>query len=222
MVCMELLSDLLKSDPASPRLTVYNESDGSRLDFSAVTLDNWAAKVANMLRDELELDTGTAIAVDLPSSWQATAIILGALAAGIEVTFNPAEGDVFFTSADENVREYADSVGATGDIVLVTDDPMGRGVEEIGMSLPVGTIDFSPTVRFFGDQFLESGQPLSSFANCTATQGARVLSTGWTTWEEFTEQVIDPLSAGGSAVIVNGPASTERLEHIREVEKITS
>lgn len=222
MVGMELLSDLLKSDPASPRLTVYNESDGSRLDFSAVTLDNWAAKVANMLRDELELDTGTAISVDLPSSWQATAIILGALAAGIEVTFNPAEGDVFFTSADENVREYADSVGATGDIVLVTNDPMGRGVEEIGMSLPVGTIDFSPTVRFFGDQFLESGQPLSSFANSTATQGARVLSTGWTTWEEFTEQVIDPLSAGGSAVIVNGPASTERLEHIREVEKITS
>lgn len=222
MVVMELLSSLLSSDPATPRLTVYNESNGSRLDFSAVTLDNWAAKVANMLRDELELEEGTTIAVELPSSWQSVAIMLGALAAGINVSFNPAEGDVFFTSADENVREYADSVGATGDIVLVTDDPMGRGVEETGMVLPVGTVDFAPTVRFFGDQFPEPGQPLSSFSTSTAPEGARILSTGWNTWEEFTEQVINPLSAGGSAVIVSGPVSAERLEHIRKVEKATA
>ncbi|HHU67066.1 MAG TPA: TIGR03089 family protein, partial [Corynebacterium sp.] len=36
---MELLAHLLRTDPSTPRLTVYNESTGARLDFSAVTLD---------------------------------------------------------------------------------------------------------------------------------------------------------------------------------------
>lgn len=224
MVHMNLLSDLLAIDPASPRLTVYNETNGSRLDFSAITLDNWAAKVANMLRDELELEEGATIAVELPSSWQAVAIVLGALAAGISVSFNPSEGDAFFTSATHNgeeLRSYADSVGATGEIVLVTDDPMGRGVEETGQELSVGTIDFAPTVRFFGDQFMEPGRPIRDFATGSLADGARVLGTGWTTWDEFTEQIINPLSAGGSAVIVSGPVDVDRLNHIREVERVT-
>ena len=46
---MELLAHLLHADAASPRLTVYNETTGARMDFSGQTLDNWVAKIANML-----------------------------------------------------------------------------------------------------------------------------------------------------------------------------
>ena len=45
---MELLAHLLHADAASPRLTVYNETTGARMDFSGQTLDNWVAKIANM------------------------------------------------------------------------------------------------------------------------------------------------------------------------------
>ncbi|MDK4252598.1 TIGR03089 family protein, partial [Corynebacterium propinquum] len=65
---MDMLSHLLADDPASPRLTVYNEADGTRMDFSAQTTENWASKVANFLREELDLDDGSAILVDLPVS----------------------------------------------------------------------------------------------------------------------------------------------------------
>ena len=52
---MELLAHL---SPTEPRVTVYNEALGSRVEFSALTLTNWAAKVANMLREECDLTPG--------------------------------------------------------------------------------------------------------------------------------------------------------------------
>ncbi|WP_308607999.1 TIGR03089 family protein, partial [uncultured Corynebacterium sp.] len=82
---MELLQHLLSADASAPRLSVYNEADGTRMDFSAQTLENWTSKIANMLLEELDLEPGTdsRILIDLPVSWQAAVIALGALAAGI-------------------------------------------------------------------------------------------------------------------------------------------
>ena len=84
---MELLAHLLNADAATPRLTVYNESTGARMDFSAQTLDNWVAKIANMLEEELDLEADSTIAIDLPSSWQAAVVALGALASGPSYSF---------------------------------------------------------------------------------------------------------------------------------------
>ncbi|QGU02701.1 hypothetical protein CKALI_09230 [Corynebacterium kalinowskii] len=215
---MQLLHNLLDTDPAAPRLTFYNESTGSRLDFSAITLDNWAAKVGNMLVEEFDLTTGDAIAIDLPPSWQAAAISLGALAAGIEVHFGDFPADVLFCGLDCAVSsDYAD-------VAIVTEDPFGRGVAEIGAQLPEGAVDFGPTVRFYGDQFLPDTRTL---AEClpedylTFSPGERVLSPGWTDWESFARTALAPLACGGSAVIVSGPVSTDRLEKISQAERIT-
>src|SRR5699024_6134422 len=158
----ELLSHLLASDPASPRLTVYNENTGARLDFSAITLDNWASKVGNMLLEELDLDEDSTIAVDLPVSWQAAVIVLGAYAAEVQVTFGGGDADVVFTSPDR----FGANEG-TGDIVLVSEDPFGRGVVESGGELPRGAIDFGPTVRFYGDQFFHPTRTLPEIVGDT-------------------------------------------------------
>src|SRR5699024_12731344 len=40
--------------------------------------------------------------------------------------------------------------GSAPDVVLVPDDPFGRGVAESGGQLPLGAIDFGTTVRFYG------------------------------------------------------------------------
>ena len=48
---MSLLQPLLASDPASPRLTVYDEDRGTRMEFSAQTLDILASKVVNILEE---------------------------------------------------------------------------------------------------------------------------------------------------------------------------
>ncbi|GAB3697758.1 TIGR03089 family protein [Corynebacterium nasicanis] len=213
---MELLSHLLRTDPSAPRLTVYNESTGARLDFSALTLDNWAAKVGNMLLEELDLDSTSRIVIDLPVSWQAAAIVLGALAAEVEWGFS-GPGDVVFTSPDS----FEEWTGQGRDIVLVTDDPFGRGVVESGGQLPAGAIDFGPTVRFYGDDFYGPAPALVDIVVAAGTP-ERLLSTGWTTEDGLVEAVLQPLSAGGSAVVVAGMVDAGRLDEIASAEKVTA
>ena len=65
-----ILDPLLRDDPAGPRITYYDDATGERIELSAVTLGNWAAKTANLLRDELGAGPGSRVAVLLPAHWQ--------------------------------------------------------------------------------------------------------------------------------------------------------
>lgn len=215
---MTLFDALLTADPAAPRLTVYNEATGARMDFSAQTLDNWASKIANMLEDELDLEDGALLAVDLPASWQAAVIIFGAIAARIDVEFTDTPGthDAVFTSPEK----YDDWAGAGMDVVLVSDDPFGRGIEESGGELPLGALDFGPVVRFYGDQYFGDSPALADVVKERTSE--RLLSTGWTDYPGFEATVLSPLAGGGSAVVVVGVASAERLDAIATSEKTTA
>ena len=233
---MELLQHLLSADASAPRLSVYNESDGTRMDFSAQTLENWTSKIANMLLEELDLEpqSDSRILIDLPVSWQAAVIALGALAAGIpfDITDGAAAAEphaddvaVVFTSPEAYLKAAADAGSGSAsaplvDTVLVTQDPFGRGVVESGGELPLGTIDFGPTVRFYGDHFYGTTTPLPELFP-TDLGAERVLSQGWTDSASFQRAVLEPLAAGGSAVIVAGLCSADRLEDIADNEKVT-
>ena len=217
---MKFFAHLLSADPASPRLTVYNESTGARMDFSAQTLDNWTSKLANMLEQELDLDSDSTIAIDMPVSWQAAVTVFGALSTGIDVEFTsePGEQQAVFT-----VPERFDAWNERGtDIVLISSDPFGRGIEESGGMLPAGALDFGPIVRFYGDQFFGESHALPELVPAEAEDDQRLLSTGWSDRESFDKIVLTPLAAGGSAVVVAGVASAERLEEIAASEKVTA
>ncbi len=54
-----VLDPLLRADPMGPRITYYDDATGERIELSTVTLANWAAKTANLLRDELGAGPGT-------------------------------------------------------------------------------------------------------------------------------------------------------------------
>lgn len=217
---MELLRSLLDTDGASPRLTVYNEASGSRLDFSAETLDNWAAKVANMLIEEFDLEpgTGSLIGIDLPGTWQAAVLALGALAAGVDYRIGRPDGaEVQFSMYRDDGADLDEDFEA--DLCLVTDDPFGRGVTEIGGELPAGAVDFGPTVRVYGDQFTHPTPRLVDKVTTELPANVRALSTGWTDTQTFTAAVLEPLAANGSAVIVAGLVGTDRLDVITATEK---
>ncbi|MBC3185913.1 TIGR03089 family protein [Corynebacterium sp. zg-331] len=214
---MELLAHLLTADPARPRFTVYDEHTASRLDFSAQTLDNWAAKVGNMLYEELDLGPGSRIAISVPCGWQSCVIALGALAAGVEYVFGEAAGAEANFCAAAHVPDQP-----AGDLVVVTDDPFGRGVAETGGTLPAGAIDFGPTVRFYGDRFPAPTPRLADLAEkADLPAEARVLSTDWTDRDGFRRTVLEPLAVGGSAVVATGMVTEERLAAIAEAEKAT-
>ncbi len=219
MAAMKLLQELMAADPACPRLTVYDDQAGTHLDFSAKLLENWAAKVANMLRDELDLDVGDGIGIDLPTGWQSVMIALGAIAAGVKVEFgaSAALAEVVFVSPDADLSLFA------GEVVLVTSDPFGRGVIESGGELPDGALDFGPIVRMYGDHFPEPTPTFNELAELDELPPhTRLLSTGWRDWLGFCRTVLSPLAVGGSTVIVAGHPNQDRLNHIFAVEKATA
>ena len=84
-VSQALLDPLLDRDPVGPRITYYDDATGERIELSTVTLANWAAKTANLLRDELGAGPGSRIAVLLPAHWQTAAVLLGVWYIGAEV-----------------------------------------------------------------------------------------------------------------------------------------
>ncbi|WP_047260524.1 TIGR03089 family protein [Corynebacterium uterequi] len=218
---MQLLAHLLAADPATPRLTVYNDAASVRMDFSAQTLDNWASKIANLLLEELELfpDGDAMVVIDLPPSWQAAVIALGALTARVPYTVN-ASRDTPVAAVFTTVEGCARWANAGVDVLALTDDPFGRGVEETGLALPPGVIDFGPIVRFYGDYYYGDAPALP---DVVAPDGAarRLLSLGWRDDADFAERVLRPLAAGGSCVVVVPPASTQRIDAIAAAEKAT-
>lgn len=216
---MSLFSPLLRTDPASPRLTFYDDARGTRMDFSAQTLDNWASKVANMLDEEFDLEPGAGPIIDLPVSWQAAVIAIGSFNA----SRTPLIDDSVASAPDVPVfttLEGAQRWEAAPECVVVSDDPFGRGVVESGSELPAGAIDFGPTVRFYGDQYYGVSPQLAQFAR-GGLGTERYLTQGWQGTEGFVDTLLAPLAAGGSVVVVGGLASTERLDEIARAENVT-
>ena len=76
----DLLDAALRADPARPLLTYYDDATGERTELSVATFANWVAKSANLLRDDLDAQPGSTLAVALPVHWQAAVVLQSAWA----------------------------------------------------------------------------------------------------------------------------------------------
>ncbi len=225
-----ILDPLLRADPVGPRITYYDDASGERIELSAVTLANWAAKTANLLRDELGAGPGSRVAVLLPAHWQTAAVLFGVWWIGAEAVLD-GPADIALCVVDR-LDEADDAVGG-GEVAVLSLDPFGRGVSD----LPIGVTDYATAVRVHGDQIVPEPQPGPALAGQSVgqlvaacvqsasmqglTPGERVLSTA--TWER-PEKVVDGLlavlSVGGSLVQVANP-DPAALQRRVEMEKVT-
>jgi uncharacterized protein (TIGR03089 family) len=230
-VAAALLDPLLGRDPVGPRITYYDDASGERIELSTVTLANWAAKTANLLRDELGAGPGSRIAVLLPAHWQTAAVLLGIWYIGAEVVLGPGEADVALCTEDRLAD--ADAAVGPGEIAVLSLDPFGKPAADV----PVGVTDYATSVRVHGDQIIPERQPgpaldgrsvteiLAAATDSAAAQGFtgddRVLSTAtWDTPAELTDHLLAVFVAGASLVQVANPDEAS-LQRRREVEKIT-
>ncbi len=232
-VSAALLDPLLKADPVGPRITYYDDATGERIELSAVTLANWAAKTANLLRDELGAGPGSRIAVLLPAHWQTAAVLLGIWWIGAEAVLGADGGDADIALCTADRLDEADAIVGTGEVVALSLDPFGKPVAD----LPIGVTDYATSVRVHGDQIvperapgpaLLGRSPAQLIATATAaatrlglTDRDRVLSTAsWDSPAELEEHLLAVLAAGASLVLVVNP-DPERLDRRREMEKVT-
>ncbi|MBV9830345.1 MAG: TIGR03089 family protein, partial [Marmoricola sp.] len=85
----DLLAERLRVEAAPPLLTAYDDSTGERTELSVTTYANWVSKTANLLVDELGLDEGDVLLLDLPSHWLVPVFLGAAWSAGLAVTTDP-------------------------------------------------------------------------------------------------------------------------------------
>ena len=86
----QVLSGLLARDAGRPLVTFYDDATGERTELSVTTYANWVAKVASLLVDELEIEHGSRLRVDLPAHWLAPVVMGAAWAGGLEVVWDGA------------------------------------------------------------------------------------------------------------------------------------
>ncbi|TXH25614.1 MAG: TIGR03089 family protein [Mycobacterium sp.] len=233
-----ILDPLLRDDPAGPRITYYDDATGERIELSAVTLGNWAAKTANLLRDELGAGPGSRVAVLLPAHWQTAGVLFGIWYIGAEVLLKDTAGesipsgcDIALCTADR--IDAADETGA-GEVVVLSLDPFGKPVPD----LPIGVTDYATSVRVHGDQIVPERNPgpaladrsvddvLAAARNGAAakgfTTGTRLLSTAaWGSPDELVANLLTVFAGGASLVQVANP-DAGALERRRATEKVTA
>jgi uncharacterized protein (TIGR03089 family) len=225
-----VLDPLLKTDPMGPRITYYDDATGERIELSTVTLANWAAKTANLLRDEFGAGPGSRVAVLLPAHWQTAAVLLGVWWIGAEVVLTGAADLALCTS--ERLDE-ADEAVAGGEVAVLSLDPFGKPAAD----LPVGVTDYATAVRVHGDQFITEHRPgpaldgrsveevLAAAAESAAAAGLtvqdRVLSSlPWSTPDDVVANLVAVFATGASLVQVANP-DPGALERRRTTEKVT-
>lgn len=221
-----LLRPLLAASAARPLITHYDDAAGTRVELSVATTANWAAKTANWLTDELDVEPGVEVAVLLPAHWQTAGVLLGAWWCGAHVTDDTSGAAVAFVPPG-GTAPGADTVA------VVSLDPMGRGLGGDGL-------DVLTEVRRHGDDFLALtpvpgdtpcllGSTVDEILAAARTRaeslglhpGSRALSTlEWTFPEGVIDGLLAILAAGASLVQVSNPDPT-KLDAHRSAERTT-
>lgn len=152
-----------------PFLTWYDDARDQRVELSFKTFDNWVAKVANLLVDELGAGPGDRVAAVLVDHWQ-TAVVLAACwraGAGM-VAVDPDAGGAALAAAlgtggvaaafvrEERVAEAAGVLAgpARPALVALTADLAGRSAHDLGAAL-----NFTRVVPAMGDRFAGAADP---------------------------------------------------------------
>jgi uncharacterized protein (TIGR03089 family) len=241
-----LLEPILRDDAARPLITFYDDADGSRIELSAATLANWAAKTANWLRDECDVRPGDRVHVALPAHWQTAGALLGAWWCGANVVDEPAGAAVSLVApecltdagraagAGRAASRAADAAVAVRAVVSL--DPLGRGLA----TTPDGALDWITEMRVHGDFFhpdepVPAGTPallgasvatvheraVARAAELGIAAGDRVLSTvDWTLPDGLLDGLLSVLAAPASLVYCAN-SDEAALDDRATIEKVT-
>lgn len=156
-----------RASAGTPVVAFVDLASKARTELSAVSLENAAAKIANALRGEFELDTGATVGLHLPTHWQRSAWCAGAWVAGCVVVPDAEDADLLVTNA-EGAPEL---VGRSASVAVISMHPFGLPLTE---ALPDGAVDVTIAIRQQPDAYLfdppREGYPALDVDGVTLTQ----------------------------------------------------
>lgn len=214
-----------RADPAQPFVT-HLGTDG-RVELSGDSVANAAAKIANALANEFDLQPGASVGVHLPWHWQRVVWLLGVWSAGC--TAVPGGGE----ECDLLVAGPHEATGLPGDVQVVSTHPFGMPFDAAAAAqFPPGVEDVTLVVRAQPDRQIFVSDHSDRIALDGLTQ-ARLLEKGRALAEERRavrrlglRQGVDqwwlpavwPLVTEGSVVLIGhderGAQQTEGLDAV--------
>ena len=191
-----LLAAALSADPSRPLLTYYDDATSERTELSVATFANWVAKTANLLRDDLDLQPGARVEVDLPLHWQAAVWLQACWAVGLVVVLpsGPARQPVELAVV---THDRAQSSAA---------EVVSLGLGPMGLARPgtvpayAGAVDYDREVHGHGDVFSPTVPPHEKDAALVlpGRDGGAALTGGDLAGAAASA---DPLPAGGGLLV---------------------
>jgi uncharacterized protein (TIGR03089 family) len=226
----EILARRLADDPGRPLVTFYDDANAERTELSVATWANWVAKVSSLLVEEVDVEHGSRLLVDLPAHWLGTVVLGAAWACGIEVVWD-GEADAVVTGP-EGLARWESEAGRMPVLATALQPLAGRfldgvppGVHDLGVEVwaqPDGYAAFPPPS---GDDAAVAGTSQEELWGSAAvgiqlSDGGRLLSESNPASPSGLVSLTEPLTRNGSLVLV-AHASTERCEQIATDERVT-
>jgi hypothetical protein len=206
-----LLDRELRRDGARPFLTWYDDATGDRVELSVATTANWAAKIANHLVDELDLQPGDDVIVDPVLHWSTAVVLLGAWTSGGHVLIG--------APATLGFQVDAMGVGLSAVVANQPDELLMPVKAAAESALTIGGRTWSH--EELGRAALHGAQMHD------VDSSTRVLSVlGYDTVDGLDAGLLVPLAAGGSVVLVSNvdgsrlgqKVTTEQVTHTAGVD----
>lgn len=144
----DLLGSVVAEGPTRPFLTYYDDATGDRVELSHATFDNWVAKTASLLQDELGAAPGERVAVLLPTHWLGAVWLMATWAAGLVVDLASPQGAEVVVAGPDQLDAAVEAGGR--DNVAVELGPLGG---RFTTPLPDGFVDYGLEVLAQPDQF---------------------------------------------------------------------
>jgi uncharacterized protein (TIGR03089 family) len=145
----QVLAALLRSDPARPRVTFYDDAvnAGERIELSGKVLATWVSKAANLLTEELEIGPGAVVRLDLPAQhWRSLYWALAVWSVGAALDVRQAGPSQLLVTADPRRAADADAEA----VVLVTLAGLARRHPD---PVPDDVIDEARDLSAYPDRF---------------------------------------------------------------------
>lgn len=227
----DVLSERLRRDPGQPLVTFYDDATGERVELSVTTYANWVAKASSLLVDELGLERGMRLRVDLPPHWLGTVFLGAAWTAGLVLT--GAEDPDAVVCGPETLAQWAHQT-TERDVLACSllplgvrfADPVPAGVHDVGIEIWSQPDAFTPwdppTAEDPATDTQTQGELWEAAAAGTlVADGGRLLSVANPASPPGVATFTEPLARNGSLVLV-ARAEPERLEATYAAERATA
>jgi uncharacterized protein (TIGR03089 family) len=230
-----VLAQQLRTDGGRPLVTFYDDATGERVELSVTTYANWVAKAASLLVEELDLERGDALRLDLPAHWLGPVFLGAAWAAGLVVTDDddpaavvcgPEELAAWAPRAEE-LPVLACSLLPMG---VRFAEPVPPSVHDVGVEIWSQPDSFIPwdaptpddvATRLGGRETTQEQMWRAATTGTLVSDGGRLLSMANPASPPGVATFTEPLARSGSLVLVTH-AERERLEATYVAEHATA